>query len=168
MLGVLNLTEPSHLLTKLDHELRALAADHSNSYAAINALRDAYHLREWIWHDRIEHDPALQAAIVGTSAAKKDWERWVDQHFSDFPIIRDLCDGSKHFKLNRQTTVQGTHRGGLDSNVPFFDNPHSGFDDNGFHVEVDAGRIVSVVDLLTRARDFWAELFTRFPKLGSP
>jgi hypothetical protein len=35
---VLALTERSHHLTKLEHELQVLAADHSNSYAAINAL----------------------------------------------------------------------------------------------------------------------------------
>jgi hypothetical protein len=166
MPGVLNLTEPCHLLTKLEHELQALTVDRSNSYAAINGLRDAYHLREWIWHDRLERDPALQAAILGTNAKEEDWDSWVNKQFSDFRIVRELCNGSKHFEPGN--VVQGTHRGGLDSKVPFFDNPHSGFDDNGFHVEVDAGRIVSVVDLLTRARDFWAELFTRFPQLGSP
>ena len=35
---VLNLTEPAHLLAKLKHEFETLAADHSNSYAAINAI----------------------------------------------------------------------------------------------------------------------------------
>ena len=166
MPGVLNLTEPGHLLRKLDLELQALTVDRSNSYAAINGLRDAYHLREWIWHDRLEHDPTLQAAIVGNSAKKGDWNCWVNKQFPDFRIIRELCNGSKHFEPGN--IVQGTHRGGLDSKVPFFDNPHSGFDDNGFHVEVDASRFVSILDLLTRAHAFWAGLFTQFPQLGSP
>src|ERR1700738_2521143 len=95
---VLNLTEPGHLLAKLEHELRALTGNHGNSYAAINALRDAYHLREWIWHDRLENDPGLQIAITGTNGNEADWNGWVNQHFSDFPIIRELCNGSKHIE----------------------------------------------------------------------
>ena len=47
MRGALDLTEPKHLLGKLEHELQAFSADRGNSYAAVNALRDAYHLREW-------------------------------------------------------------------------------------------------------------------------
>lgn len=162
MRGALDLTEPKHLLGKLEHELQAFSADRGNSYAAINALRDAYHLREWIWHDRLEHDATLQVAMIGTTANEEDWNCWVGQAFPDFRIIRELCNGSKHFEPG--SIVQATHR--LDSKVPFFDNPHSGFDDNGFHVEAENGRIVSVSDVVTRVHAFWAELFMRFPQLG--
>jgi hypothetical protein len=164
MPGALNLTEPRHLLEKLDHELRALTDDRSNSYAAIDALRDAYHLREWIWHDRIERDMALQVAITGASGAKAAWNTWVNRYFPDFPIIRELCNGSKHF--TDRASIVATHRAGWDSRVPFWDNPESGWDDNGYHVEVDTGRILPVLGLVTRVHDFWSGLFTRFPQLG--
>jgi hypothetical protein len=162
----LDLTEPGHLLAKLEHECQALMADHSDSYAAINALRDAYHLREWVWHDRLKSDAALQTAIMSASGNESDWNKWVNREFADFPVIRELCNGSKHFEPREPPKIQGTHRGGLDSQVPFFDNPLSGFDDNGFHVEVDAGRMISVADLVNRVRDFWRERFTQFPQLG--
>jgi hypothetical protein len=164
MAGALGLTEPKHLMEKLEHELRAFSADRGDSYAAINALRDAFHLREWIWHDRLEHNTALQQEILGSTGRGKDWNCWVNKKFPDFRIIRDLCNGSKHWEPGE--VVYATHRGGLDSKVPFFDNPHSGFDDNGFHVELDAGRIVAISDLVMRVRDFWAELFEQFPQLG--
>jgi len=164
MPGALNLTEPCHLLEKLDHELQALTEDRSNSYAAINALRDAYHLREWIWHDRLEHDAALQVSIIGTSGTDAAWNTWVNQAFPDFPIIRELCNGSKHFA--DRATIVGTHQAGWDSPVSFWDNPESGWDDNGYHVKLDTGRILSVVNLVTRVRDFWNGLFTQFPQLG--
>jgi hypothetical protein len=44
MPGALDLAEPRHLLAKLLHEIDALTASPRNSYVAINALRDAYHL----------------------------------------------------------------------------------------------------------------------------
>jgi hypothetical protein len=166
MVGALDLTEPKHLLAKLEHECRAVLADRGDRYAAINALRDAYHLREWIWHDRLETEPVLQAAVKGSVGTEQAWNEWVIQQFPDFPLIRELCNGSKHFEHKPDDKVAATHQGGLDSKVPFFDNPYSGFDDKGLHVEVDQGRIVSTVDLVTRVRDFWADLFKHFPQLS--
>jgi hypothetical protein len=164
MPGALNLTEPRHLLDKLERELQTLAVDHSKSDAAIDALRDGYHLREWIWHDRLKHDPALQISIIGAAGDEGAWNGWINGAFPDFPIIRELCNGSKHF--TDRAAIKATHRAGWDSKVAFWDNPESGWDDNGFHVEIDTGRILSVVGLVTRVRDFWADLFTRFPQLG--
>jgi hypothetical protein len=67
MSGALNLTEPRDLLAKLLHEIDLLAADPRNSCAAINGLRDAYHLGDWVWHGRLKKDPALQVAIMGAA-----------------------------------------------------------------------------------------------------
>jgi hypothetical protein len=111
----LDLTEPVHLLAKLEHEIEALIADIGDSYAAINALRDAYHLREWIWHSRLEHDPALRTAIMGSSGAEDHWCRWINQSFRDFPIIRELCNGSKHFRPGSK--IRATHRPGWNSPI---------------------------------------------------
>jgi hypothetical protein len=131
---------------------------------ASDALRDAYHLREWLWHDLLEHDPALQVAIMGASGTEAAWNAWVNHSFLDFPIIRELCNGSKHFEDG--ATIKVIHRPGWDSPVSFWDNPESGWDDNGFYVETDSGRIVAVIGLVTGARDFWSGLFAQFPQLG--
>ena len=85
MPGALDLTESKHLLAKLGYELGALSADHDNSYAPIKASRDAYHLREWAWHDRRKHDLALQAAIMGSAADKKGLGGLGKSAFSGFP-----------------------------------------------------------------------------------
>lgn len=164
MPGALNLTEPRHLLDKLERELQVLSADNSNTDAAINALRDGYHLREWIWHDRLKQDPQLQLSIMGTSGDEGAWNGWINAQFPDFPIIRELCNGSKHF--TDRASINATHQAGWDSPVPFWDNPESGWDDNGYHVEIDTGRILSVARLVARVRDFWTDLFARFPQLG--
>jgi hypothetical protein len=167
MPGALNLTKPAHLLAKLEYDLQTLAADHGNSYVAIDALRDAFHLREWIWHDRLEHDTALQIAIIGASGKDCDWNRWVNKTFPDFPIIRELCNGSKHFKPgSEQPKVQATHQAGYGSHLFAYGTGILGYGIAGFFVQLDAGRIVSVQNLIERVRDFWAELFKQFPQLG--
>jgi hypothetical protein len=161
MPGALNLTKPRHLLDKLERELQVLSEDHSNADAAIDALRDGYHLREWIWHDRLKQDQALQFNIMGASGNESEWNRWINAQFPDFPIIRDLCNGSKHF--TDRASIKATHQAGWDSSS--WDNPESGWDDNGYHVEIDTGQILSVARLVTRVRKFWAKLFVQFPQL---
>lgn len=138
----LDLTEPGHLLEKLDYELQALVTDPGNSYAAINAVRDAYHLREWVWHGRLEMAQALQTAIMSTSGNKDNWNKWVIGEFPDFPIIRELCNGSKHFIPGDK--INAVHRSGWGSPVPFWGNPCSGWGDKNFYVEDDTGRIISL------------------------
>ena len=161
MAGSLDLTDPFHLLKKLEHEFKAVATDNGNSYVAINALRDAYHLREWIWHGRLENDPTLQSTVMHVAGNEDDWNKYVNRQFPDFSVVRELCNGSKHFV--RGKIIQATHRAGWDSPASSWDV--SRWDDMGLYVEV-GGRFVSVVDLLTRVLDFWRRLFAQFPQLG--
>jgi hypothetical protein len=166
MSGALDLTEPRHLLTKLSHEIDTLAAAPRNSYAAINALRDAYHLREWIWHGCLEKDPALQAQIMGASGNEPKWDEHINRCFPDFPLIRELCNGSKHFARDPRDKVEATHRAGYGSSLFAYNAGVLGYGVEGLFVQVEAGRIVSVMHLLKSARDFWVELFKQFPQLG--
>jgi hypothetical protein len=167
MPGALNLTEPRDLLAKLSHEIDLLTAEPRNSYAAMNALRDAYHLREWIWHSRLENDPALQAAIKGAAGDEAEWNKWVNDQFSDFPLIRELCNGSKHFEAESGDQVQSTETAGYSSPlVAYGEGPLSYYGVDGLFAVLKGGRIVSVTHLLQSVRTFWtADLFDRFPQL---
>ena len=62
MPGALTLTTPAHLLHKLKYGLSRLYGDQMNSYVAIDVLRDAYHLREWLWHGKLQDNAAIQYA----------------------------------------------------------------------------------------------------------
>ena len=121
MSGALDLTEPRHLLTKLSHEIDTLAAAPRNSYAAINALRDAYHLREWIWHGRLKKNPGLQAQITGRetkgAVAEREckWKEYVNRKCQNFSLIQELCNGSKHFERDSRDKVEATHQAGYGS-----------------------------------------------------
>ena len=108
MTGALDVTEPRHLLAKLSRETDALTRFPRNSYVAINALRDAYHLREWIWKGRLKNDPELRAAIIGATGSEGDWIRYIDAAFTDFHLINELCNGSKHFAPKSSDRVKAT------------------------------------------------------------
>jgi hypothetical protein len=159
MSGALELTEPRHLLAKLSHEIDLVAAEPRNRYAAINALRDAYHLREWIWHGRLQHDPALQTAIMGVAGSEAEWNKHIKDGFTDFPLIRELCNGSKHFEKDPGDQVQATRAAGYGSPLFAYNTGVLGYNVDGLFVVLDGGRIVSVTHLLQSVRTFWADLF---------
>jgi hypothetical protein len=137
-------------------------ADLNNSYATINALRDAYHLRDWVWQDRLQHHPALLTQIIGNAGRKTDWESWVNQNFVNFPIVRDICNGSKHFGPGDK--VKGYLKAGLNGSMKL-DNDFK-LDDAGFYVQDDTGRTISVTVLAKDVQSFWKGLFQRFPHLN--
>jgi hypothetical protein len=165
MPGALDLTEPRHLLAKLWYEIDLLTAEPRHRYAAMNALRDAYHLREWIWHGRLENDPALQAAIKGAAGDEAEWNKYINDGFTDFPLIRELCNGSKHFEKDPGDQVQSTHTAGYGSPLFAYGVGPLGYGVDGLFVVLDGGRIVSVTHLLQSVRTFWTDLFDRFPQL---
>jgi hypothetical protein len=166
MSGALDVTEPRHLLKKLSYEIGALIVDGYNSYAAINSLRDAFHLREWIWHGRLENTPALQIAIMGATGGEPDWNAYINQQFPDFPLIRELCNGSKHFEPGSSDQVSAIHRAGYGSPLIAYGTGNLGYNVGDLFVQVDAGRLISVLHLVMSAREFWEKLFKRFPQLG--
>ena len=177
MTGALDLSEPRHLLAKLSYEIDRLIAEPRDSYAAINALRDAYHLREWIWHGRLENDTALQTLITGQRAEgtpkqrECKWNKYVNGAFKngafeDFRLIRELCNGSKHFEKKSRDRVQATLAAGWGSRLFAYGKGMLGYGDDGLFVQVDGRGIVSVTYLLQEVRKFWHEMLVRYPHLG--
>jgi hypothetical protein len=165
MSGALDLTQPWHLFEKMEREAETLAACPEDTYAAINALRDAYHLREWIWHGRLEHDTTLHAEVMGERGNEEDWNIWVKQHFPDFTIVHELCNGSKHFLPHAKDTVRATHRPGYGSPLFAYDVGPLGYGVRALFVQTDGGRIISIDNLVSRIRDFWNDQFEQFPGL---
>jgi hypothetical protein len=165
MTGALDLTEPRHLFAKLSYEIDLLTAEPRNSYAAMNALRDAYHLGDWIWHSRLKNDRALRAAIMGAAGNEKAWYRFLRSQFADFILIGELCNGSKHFEAKPGGQVQSTHTAGYGSPLFAYNVGPLGYGVDGLFVVLDGGRIVSVTHLLQSVRTFWSDLFAHFPQL---
>src|SRR5262249_43940727 len=67
-----------------------------SSRKALHCAITAYHLREWIWHDWLEHDPAARSAIEVQD--ESSFNGWVNSCCVWFRILRELVNGTKHFE----------------------------------------------------------------------
>ena len=63
---------------------------------ALHCAIAAYHLREWTWHDWLEHDLAAQNAIGIRDEGS--FNAWVNHCCVYFPILKELVNGTKHFE----------------------------------------------------------------------
>ena len=128
-------TTPSYLFTKLAHEMALFAADRNNSYAAMNALRDAYYLRAWVWQDRLQPTPTLQALVMGEAGDEERWNGWLQEQFSGYSVIVGLYERSKPLtRGKRVSSFYGRSAAGspaLSHNFKLYDS--------GYYVETEAG-----------------------------
>lgn len=63
---------------------------------AFHCVLEAYHLREWVWHDLIEKNQALKDALKITNEA--NFNGLINRQCIWFPYLRELTNGSKHFE----------------------------------------------------------------------
>ncbi|RWC42229.1 MAG: hypothetical protein EOS55_24745 [Mesorhizobium sp.] len=164
MSGIMNLANPSGLLKNLQHESALFAQDPNDSYAAINALRDAYHLREWIWHDRLQADAGLQTRVMGAPGNEAAWNTWVNSNCNDFKLVRELCNGSKHFEPDTNGVIQGFERSTLSGGARLSDNFKTS--DASFYVRDKNNIAKRIADIVSNVETFWRKLFHDHPGLA--
>lgn len=78
--------------------------DHSSSRKAIVSCILGYHLREWIWKD---YSPIITQILRINKEC--DFNKHINDSFKYFKILKDVCNGSKHFQ-----TIKGTGRHDLE------------------------------------------------------
>ena len=154
--GALNVNSPSDLLNKFKVELDSLANNPTDAYAALNAIRDGYHLREWIWHDILENDPAKKHAVAVTINSENDWNSWINSGFPNFKLVRELCNGSKHFTPDTGDKVTHSYQGGYDIE-PLDTTPYDS--PGGFNVEISNTSHLNVNQVIKNLGAFWDNLF---------
>ncbi|MEQ8284285.1 hypothetical protein [Thalassospira sp.] len=153
MVGALLVDSPIKLLEKLKYEVSQKSS--SNSFPELNAVRDAYHLREWIWHHYLEGQVVMQQQMMGIEGNQQDWEYFINNQFPKFQILKELCNGSKHFILRKKGQIVRALESGWD-NQEWDTLP---WDADGFYVELSDSSVLSISELLEAICDFWDQLF---------
>ncbi|MES0882260.1 hypothetical protein [Roseibium sp. SCP14] len=101
------ITSSVHFLSALFEVVSEFENEPASSRKAITACLFAYHLREWIWK---EHRSLIEKAL-----GLKDQEafyKYVNNCFPDFPLIREVCLGTKHFETNHNQVLNTGLSGG--------------------------------------------------------
>jgi len=116
-----NINSPSdyykHLLLAQYNEFMTEANYNSARHAIICSIL-AYHLREWIWNcnkDAVK-DYLLSQTFINRSKIDNDdyieckFNEYVNLKCPEFIIIREICNGSKHFSVRDRGTIKDTYK----------------------------------------------------------
>lgn len=121
-----DLTTSRDFYAMLVEDFDEYMAEPYSARRAFHCAIAAYHLREWVWLDWLQHDPTVQQALGITN--KPTFDAWVNRACVWFPAIRGLVNGTKHFDRKQGfETMRVTA-------APFaLDQPTAGFDEGAWN-----------------------------------
>lgn len=90
-----DITTATDLYRVLVEDFDEFMATMHSSRRALHCATTAYHLREWVWHDWLEHDNVSRSRIG--VADENGFNAWVNRSCVWFPVVRQIVNGNKHF-----------------------------------------------------------------------
>lgn len=94
----------------------------SSARLALHCAISAHHLKDWVWHDKIDGSQELRKKLNVRSLT--DFSEWVYTHSVWMRFISEIANGTKHVR-NRQSFESMRV-----ASLPFsFDTPRAGFDE---------------------------------------
>ncbi len=145
----------SQYLGMLSEQFKEFKKDPTSSRKAILTTILAYHLREWLWN---EHEARIseQLSIQDVS----EYNKHINDACPNFEVIRQLCNGSKHYKYDEQKDGQRIVKS---TKLEKGDFSHTEFrpalDIGVLIIDTEAGKI-NAIDLLSKAIEYYESLFS--------
>jgi hypothetical protein len=174
------------------HDFYAMLVDDFDDYMAephsarraLHCAITAYHLPEWVWSDWLKKDLVVQKEL-GIRNKKDAFLSWVDRNCVGFKNIRDLANGSKHFRPNQGFETKrvtaapfcfdqlnaGFDQGSFDRPMPYVNNSQASGAGGKGSLLIDHGqdagdhRWMTAASLLEMAVRFWREFFDKYRPL---
>src|SRR5260370_18119426 len=100
------------LYCKLEREHAKYQASPTDSDLAWNCAVTAWHLREWVWKERLSTAVGEDVKLFGVSFGAKlaAYRTELNRRCPKYKLLRDVCNGSKHFRLNNAHGVSSTEK----------------------------------------------------------
>lgn len=125
-----------------------------NSRNAIVAAIFCWHLHDWIWQ---QYEDRLKADLM--ISTRKHFKEYLFQQCSDFRVIDEVANGSKHFETLPSASVVGSTQ----SEHGFLAGPSLGFGTvSHYTVTTSDGRRLVFLTVLMSCNDFWKRFLAQF------
>ena len=152
------------LYCKLKREYAAFQGRTTDSDLAWNCAVTAYHLKEWLWKERLSVTPGEDLKLFGQSfTSQQDYNANLNRRCPNYKLLRDVCNGSKHFALDNPGRVKATtvRPGAMFGSVMFGE---AAFGEGPyFAIRLDDGSLVRFLGLLSEVVALWDDVFKSEP-----
>jgi len=152
------------LYCKLKRDFRRYQDNPTDSDLAWNCAVTAWHVREWVWKQRLLHHPGDDLMLFGASFANnEEYNAELNRRCPRYKLLKELCNGSKHFRLNalgrvRSTTTKpGALYGAILYNEALYN-------EGPYHaIVLDDGSTERFSEVLGQVVSFWDTVFSGEP-----
>ncbi len=152
------------LYCKLKREHTKYQASPTDSDLAWNCAVTAWHLREWVWEERLSSNVGEDMKLFGVRFdTEQAYNTELNQRCPKYKLLRDVCNGSKHFRLDYPGAVSstGTRPGAvlgkmMLGEVALGTVPY-------LAIFLDDGSIVPFGDVLGQVMSLWDDVFRSDP-----
>jgi len=137
----------------------------TSSRHAILCAMLAYHMREWLLKSNTDGVKTYllklgfidQFFLTNDENIKCKFNEYTNKRCPELKLIRDICDGAKHFKLSRKNIkiAESSQRDGA-FDCRFFDARH--FETNDLIIVDLQGKEIIFKDILAVVIQFWKKL----------
>ena len=151
------------LYCKLKREFAKHQNNPTDSDLAWNCAVTAWHVREWVWKERLSTKAGEDVGLFGVSfGSDQNYNTELNRRCPKYKLLRDVCNGSKHFEPRDLGAVRSTAtRGGGFGRMQF---GVGGFGEDPYlAVFLDDGSIVRFSDVLGQVVGLWDTVFRNEP-----
>lgn len=159
-----DLTTGHDLYCKRKRDFVRYQGSPTDSDLAWNCAVTAWHVREWVWKQRISPHPGDDRSLFKASLADIQQDNAeLNRRCSRYQLIKEVCNGSKHFRLNALGRVASTTtKPGALYGATLFNE--SLFNEGPYHaIELDDGSTERFSEVLGQVISFWDGVFSAEP-----
>ena len=167
--GWFGITTAEDFFRKVCTDYERALKDIADPYAAMNCILSLYHLHEWVWWCWLKgRDDVLSALDIRDN--EEDFRRLLEKHCPHFDLLRELANGTKHFRIKKRQRIDHTQRGAGYGNGPYGIGPWG-----TSYLLVDLGedeepatRYLTVSKVLKGILEYWRSFFTEHRVFDPP
>ena len=101
-----NIRTSEEFFRKLKEEYDEFKANPLSARHAINAAMTAWHLQEWLWADKLKGNYMEQQRVFGKALrSREELAPTVIALCEELSIMQEICNGSKHFRTEKDTVI---------------------------------------------------------------
>lgn len=152
------------LYGKLKREHAAFVQNRSDSDIAWNCAVTGWHITEWVWKERLKGRPTEHVKLLGRSFADEaEYRVELQRRVPDYQVLREICNGAKHFRVDRPVRVDSTevHPGAFLN--AFMLNTVACNEVPFLIINLSGGRVLRFAELIEQVVNLWDDVFRLGP-----
>ena len=138
----------------LQEDYEEYIKEDTSSKKALRVAMGSWHLNHWIYEE-------FKELIDSKFENNNNFQSYLRQECKEFSIMQKICNGSKHYVLQRNNDGNDKIESTELHNGAFSDEFSRGFDISCLKIKLKDGTIIYFEDIAKKVMDFWSNFLDK-------